>query len=1183
MADDKSVRIKFRGEFDDLVDDASDASRQVRRMFNDALTEGLSSKVIKKYSNELYDAQKKYYDKEKRSRSLQTAYVLNVEGNIHKAKLKNLEEIKKLQEKIDRISLEREGDLNKLDKNKQKYYDEALREEKELLKLAEQRHDVLEKDADTIKEEMLSTAQGMRNVSKSLNEAQRRLDFVSKRSDTIRKTVRSLTEEGIQGFGEKFGDKLSSAIESATGKIDLSSISKNIGSVLSKGAGLGLDKLFGPMGAGATMAVGAITGMVGVMGTLVGALFEVDRKIKDFNKSAISSVGAYGVMQVGTGSLSKDLSVLNHSLNDLTANLGISAEDGMSFFSALDQGGITMARMVGNFDDVNKKQQALSANLVRFSTVARVSGVGLNEYATSLTDYVDSLGQSLDTVNDSFSQMAEMASESAFGTRRFYSMVVQATSGQAALNVHLADTGDLLLRMSKILGQKKAAEFLGANAEGLSNMGWQERLKTTLTTGRGRTRGIITADASRQARTFASDVSQGRGGHPAALGTVRAAAAASGVANIGDLISKAGGAASDPRATQALIAALSKLTDQQYAAFTAELTSRDNGQNGIAGVARGLTSLIHISRGTNGHLGDMAGAFDDLSAGAALQERISSARAIGPLNMPAYKIHGAANTAAFENVTGFTGQQRTMVQNLSRVAAGMADQARRGAAGGMSEAEQARRYGAVSRGNQIYQASVGAGGNVEVAAEAIHDSDDLITSVMDRNNVKLEDIGTKQEVTAFDTFNETVNVADILENKVYQALRDIHDDLLPVGRAVAKWMGLGADDTATAALNTRMALGTSIGTEMSGVSAATRARAVAQNKLGSETDLGKRKELQDQIKNLDAQITASNARIETMRAASSRLASGDTTGLTQTTHATVGVPLSELETDANGRVNRGQTLAHDVATTRTLSPQEYIKNLGALQAQQTETITTAVTGTSTAVDNSTTTVATAVDAVGTAIGVTSEKQGDATRDQSMQIARTNREHLTRMLTRETKLGDALAKSGLPDAIVEAQVRQQLTSAAFAAGLNPKQVGEALDQYQKQGTLSADFTKALSAAGAGNAGSPFASSLAALGYNPTNFASASGAHRIIRSATNEPDVDEAVEDFIYRGNGVNGTITPIDTQDQFVGFKPNGPVDRAAGGGGGNVSIQIYGGDENRVYNVVKRVLQESGISPGRGR
>jgi len=76
----------------------------------------------------------------------------------------------------------------------------------------------------------------------------------------------------------------------------------------------------------------------------------------------------------------------------------------------------------------------------------------------------------------------------------------------------------------------------------------------------------------------------------------------------------------------------------------------------------------------------------------------------------------------------------------------------------------------------------------------------------------------------------------------------------------------------------------------------------------------------------------------------------------------------------------------------------------------------------------------------------------------------------------------------------------------------------------------------------------------------------------------------LNDFIYRGDGTRGTINPINKRDEFFGAKPGGAIDKAVNGGGGGV-VNIYiSGDEAKVYNVVKRVIQESGLrAPAGGR
>lgn len=90
-----------------------------------------------------------------------------------------------------------------------------------------------------------------------------------------------------------------------------------------------------------------------------------------------------------------------------------------------------------------------------------------------------------------------------------------------------------------------------------------------------------------------------------------------------------------------------------------------------------------------------------------------------------------------------------------------------------------------------------------------------------------------------------------------------------------------------------------------------------------------------------------------------------------------------------------------------------------------------------------------------------------------------------------------------------------------------------------------------------------------------------AERLLYAGTGlDTIIEPLAQDFIYRGDGTRGNITPIDTADQFFGAKPGGAIDRAITGSGGGkaVVININGGDEGRIYAVVKKVLTETGYS-----
>jgi len=186
----------------------------------------------------------------------------------------------------------------------------------------------------------------------------------------------------------------------------------------------------------------------------------------------------------------------------------------------------------------------------------------------------------------------------------------------------------------------------------------------------------------------------------------------------------------------------------------------------------------------------------------------------------------------------------------------------------------------------------------------------------------------------------------------------------------------------------------------------------------------------------------------------------------------------------------------------------------------------------------------------------------------------SQQHLTRLLTRETKLGDALARSRLPDAIVEAQVRQEVMALGTASGLSAEDSAAAAAKFMEEGVLNDSLRNALTAHPELSAAAMHA------GIGTLDLGTRASRYRVPR-ATDGVTTEDPVEDFIYRGNGVRGTITPIATDDQFFGARPGGAIDQAVNGrGGGTVINNIYG-DERRTYDIVKRVLREAGLVPSR--
>jgi hypothetical protein len=54
---------------------------------------------------------------------------------------------------------------------------------------------------------------------------------------------------------------------------------------------------------------------------------------------------------------------------------------------------------------------------------------------------------------------------------------------------------------------------------------------------------------------------------------------------------------------------------------------------------------------------------------------------------------------------------------------------------------------------------------------------------------------------------------------------------------------------------------------------------------------------------------------------------------------------------------------------------------------------------------------------------------------------------------------------------------------------------------------------------------------------------------------------------------------LDSKDQVVAMKTGGAIDQflKGGGGRGNVTININGGDEARIFEVVKKAMSTAGV------
>lgn len=1215
---DQPYGLSFSADFSTMVKDAQKASKKITEIFEAAAEEGFKKVNLKPLAQRVDKQLKEEYKLRQQLEFRLERQRAEAEGRLDRARQQVYNRVLSLarkvaQEEDDEMKERLEGELE-IEKIRGRIFDEGEDFNEETVKASKALASVLKElqEVDKAAEKLTSaaeeTAKAAKETSEWLETSGRLFKSLSKFKPV---TLFGKALDTLDIGADKFVDTISSGLEGLigklTGSIDLGSLLKGgAGTLRSMGesAGSGLTKLggmkelgrLGPILKSVGSMVGglstAVFGLVGVFGIFASVLFDMDKKVKEFNKSAVTTFGALSLNRLGAGNLNRGLLVLNRTVMNLTANLGVSQEDAMSLFETLDKGGFTLDRLSGHTSDAVVAQNNLNSTLVALSTTAKMMGVGVAEYAQNLTDYVNDLGMSLDTVNESFAAIADMASRASFGTRRFYSMVVQATSGQSSLNVRLDQTADLLMKMTKILGAKKAAEMVGTHAADLAGMGGQERTKMALLTG---ARGARIA--GREARSQATNFAVSARGQGAAIA---AALKSAGLGpQIGQAIAAAGsaGVGGDPNAISAtsgaMVNQLKAMSTSQQSVLIAALESNP----ATVELGRQMSQLVDISRASSGQLGDMVNGMQAFGASGSVAMKLAQLSSVGLGRLE--DITSPEGRMAAENVTGLSGPQYDMMREVSRAVAGQysiltkmrpTDEA--------SRRQQAEQFGATTDTAGVLRAAqVGADGQIHYL-ERIDQANDLIAGYMDRSNINLDTIRTEQSALMNDTFDATVSVADILENKIAMYLRSLYENFgVPLLSMVSDLMGKlgvgGVEERKAAAMVTE-SITAKLQEEATNQSLNQRRLARVGTELQSATG-DKRAALVAEKRALEQKIADRSTRVEALSAARKRIGSGNTWDIRP------GRGQTELDTLLHGNLATESELAAGRAATQARAMEDMKRRASGvytgaaygtsapIPAVATPPVkaTASVAATATPppvavapspVDTNATQTA-AVSAAVTAASTTTVAAATENATQGRQDAdrrhREGQQHLTRLLTRETKLGDALARSNLPDAIVEAQLKQQLMAMGTAAGLDPEHAASAATQFLTEGTLSDDFRQGLMQH------PELSPSALAAGIGPLGLTNAATRYRTPRKTTEE----DAVEDFIYRGNGANGSITPIDTADQFIGMRPGGAIDRAmtAGsqnGSGGTVNINVYG-DERRMFDVVKRALRASGIAPTR--
>lgn len=426
---------------------------------------------------------------------------------------------------------------------------------------------------------------------------------------------------------------------------------------------LGIDSklLSGFLGALGPIAIG-IGAVVGAFAALAGLILEADSSVKAFNADLMGTGVVIADMTTDLWSGTEAFNKYRGMASKLSQDMGITKEDINQIVGGFNDGSKTLKELTQTSAGAKTEMDALSQNIQASTKWARLLNMSYKESAEMMATQSEELGTTIEGVGKRFGAVYDAAQLSGFSVKRFFNMVLQATSGMQMYNMKLEESAGLLLMLSKILGSKMGGEFLQNLSKKFTDESYQDAYKRVLTTGTK----VTKAGAKHSAKNAAVDV----------------------VGKIGDKLKDmkegekdnllavfkevgmtekdlAGLASNDPKQQEASAKALQELVTNMNPKEQAKLLSGVQ-REGSAEMATKLDALMHLSDGASGNMMDLAASQKYFGGGDVLVSELHSMESV--LAKPLWKL----TNEDMINAQGTTGKSRGELDELVYIGKSMA-------------------------------------------------------------------------------------------------------------------------------------------------------------------------------------------------------------------------------------------------------------------------------------------------------------------------------------------------------------------------------------------------------------------------------------------------------------------------------------------------------------------------------
>jgi hypothetical protein len=338
----------------------------------------------------------------------------------------------------------------------------------------------------------------------------------------MEKAARSLTEKA-EDAGEKFSDLVSKALTGggADGGEFVKSIAAGIKkaapsmmsggkAAVAKGGDMGgsMGTAVAGLGKAAMGLAGAAAGIAAVVAILavfvaVGAAAVNQTKV--WNKAILQGVSGFDAFNASGGSVSNTLEDIRDAASRVSRAWSTAGEEIIASMNAFHQQGLTIGEMKA-FTGAARQVDAYTQVMAFAQVQTRALGMETGELAQLTNRMYEQYGYGIKEMGDQMAHFGGAALLAGMNTRSFVAAVMEAGANMALYNFRLEDTSELLIGLTKILGEDLAKQTIGMEGT-FRNMGTEGRYKSARTGGKV-LGNVIDVTATRQLVGTFTDMTQ---------------------------------------------------------------------------------------------------------------------------------------------------------------------------------------------------------------------------------------------------------------------------------------------------------------------------------------------------------------------------------------------------------------------------------------------------------------------------------------------------------------------------------------------------------------------------------------------------------------------------------------------------------------------------------------------------